>query len=295
MRIKIEKRAHPSQAMVYASPFIAGILTLVFGLIIFAALGKPPFHAFYVFFIQPVTTLYGFGELTVRAAPLILIAAGLTVGFRAGIWNIGAEGQFTIGAICGSAIALYFHDSNSVFLLPAMLVAGTLGGMAYAMIPAFLKTRFNTNEILTSLMLVYVAQHFLVYLANGPMRNPQGHNFPGSRLFSDAAMWSHLVPGMRMNGSIIIALASLVVLYFLLTRLFLGFQIRTAGLSAGAARYAGINAKRMTWLSLMIGGGASGLAGINQVAGPLGQLLPVISPGYGFAAIIVAYLGRCIR
>jgi simple sugar transport system permease protein len=292
MLFKFEKRAEPSTAMIYASPIIAGALTLFFGLIVFALLGKDPVHAFYVFFVQPVNSLYGLGELTIKGAPLILIAAGLTVGFRAGVWNIGAEGQLIVGAICGSVIALWFHDVDSPLILPAMLVAGTLGGMAYAMIPAFLRTRFNTSEILVSLMLVYVAEQLLVYLVNGPMRNPNGFNFPESRLFSDSALWTPFFSDARMNGAFIISLVALVLLYILLSRAFLGFQIRVAGLSDSAARYAGFNSNRMVWLSLMIGGGAAGLAGVNEVAGPIGQLLPDVSPGYGFAAIIVAYLGR---
>jgi len=292
MWVKLEKRPEASSAMIYASPVLAGALTLVFGLVIFAALGKAPGHAFYVFFIEPIHNLYGLGELTVKASPLILIAAGLTVGFRAGVWNIGAEGQLAVGAICGSVLALAFPDSHSPLLLPGMLVLGALGGMAWAAIPAFLRTRFNTSEILTSLMLVYVAQQLLVYLVNGPMRDPSGFNFPQSAMFGEAATWGPIVPGIRLNGGFFIALLSLVALYFLLKRAFLGFQIRAAGLSEAAARYAGIRANRMTWLSLLIGGAAAGVAGVNEVAGPIGQLLPSVSPGYGFAAIIVAYLGR---
>ncbi|WP_435102663.1 ABC transporter permease [Arhodomonas sp. AD133] len=292
MALKLEKRPEPSRAMLYASPLIAGVLTLVFGLVVFAALGKAPVNAFYVFFVQPVASLYGLGELTIKAAPLILIAAGLTVGFRAGVWNIGAEGQLILGGICGGGVALAFHGVDAWWLLPLMILAGTLGGMAWAAIPAFLRTRFNTNEILVSLMLVYVAELLLVYLVNGPLRNPEGFGFPESRLFHEAATWSPLVEGMRINFAFLIALAALAGLYLLLTRLHLGFQIRAAGLAPAAAHYAGINAARMTWLSLLIGGGAAGLAGVNEVAGPIGQLLPDISPEYGFAAIIVAYLGR---
>lgn len=292
MSLKFEKRPEPSRAMLYAAPLIAGGLTLVFGLVIFAALGKPPLNAFYVFFIQPVNSLYGLGELTIKATPLILIAAGLTVGFRAGVWNIGAEGQLVLGGICGGTVALVFHGVDAWWVLPLMLLAGTLGGMAWAAIPALLRTRFNTSEILVSLMLVYVAQLLLVYLVNGPLQNPEGYGFPESRLFSESATWSALIEGIRMNPSLLIALGALVALYFLLSRLYLGFQIRTAGLAPDAAHYAGINASRMTWLSLLIGGGAAGLAGVNEVAGPIGQLLPDISPEYGFAAIIVAYLGR---
>ncbi|WP_440996657.1 ABC transporter permease [Arhodomonas sp. SL1] len=292
MPVSFEKRPEPSRAMLYAAPLIAGALTLVFGLIVFAALGKAPLNAFYVFFIQPLSTLYGLGELTIKAAPLILIAAGLTVGFRAGVWNIGAEGQLILGGICAGVVALAFHGVDAWWLLPLMLVAGTAGGMAWAAVPALLRTRFNTNEILVSLMLVYVAELLLVYLVNGPLRNPEGFGFPESRMFHEAATWSPLILGIRMNFSFLIAIAALIALYFLLARLYLGFQIRTAGLAPAAAHYAGINANRMTWLSLLIGGGAAGLAGVNEVAGPIGQLLPDISPEYGFAAIIVAYLGR---
>lgn len=292
MPIKLEKRAEPSRAMLYAAPLISGGLTLVFGLAVFAALGKPPLEAFYVFFVQPLSTAYGLGELAVKATPLVLIAAGLAVGFRAGVWNIGAEGQLILGGICGSVVALAFHGVDAWWLLPLMLVAGTAGGMAWASIPALLRTRFNTNEILVSLMLVYVAELLLVYVVNGPLRNPEGYGFPESRQFHDSATWEPLFVGIRANASLFLALGALIGLYFLLSRLYLGFQIRTAGIAPAAAHYAGINASRMTWLSLLIGGGAAGLAGVNEVAGPIGQLLPDISPQYGFAAIIVAYLGR---
>lgn len=186
--IRLEPRRSHSQAMVYLSPVLAIVMTLVVGGIIFAFMGKNPLEALYTFFILPISNSYGVSELLVKATPLVIIAIGLAMGFRANVWNIGAEGQLTMGAIFGGGLALYFYDSQSVFLLPAMLVFGAIGGAFWGAIPALLRTRFNANEILTSLMLTYVATLFLSYLVHGPWRNPEGFNFPESRPFPDAGL-----------------------------------------------------------------------------------------------------------
>ena len=164
MFISLEPRPEPVKRMEYISPLIAMLLMLVFGMFIFTFLGQNPATAFHAFFIEPINDLYGVGELGIKASPLALIALGLSVGFRANIWNIGAEGQLIMGGVAGGAVALYFQDVESALILPTMLVAGALGGMAWASIPAYLKIRFNANEILVSLMLVYVAGFFLSYL-----------------------------------------------------------------------------------------------------------------------------------
>lgn len=279
--------------MSYASPLLAVVLTLLSGYFLFFFLGKDPLQAFLVFFVKPLSTTYGIGELCLKAAPLILCALGLALGFRANVWNIGAEGQLTIGAIVGGGMALWLHEVTSAWLLvPLILVAGTLGGMAWGAIPAFLRTRFNTNEILVSLMLVYVANLLLSWLVRGPWRDPQGYNFPQSPMFHDAALLPVLAQGVRTTIAFPVALLFAAICWVFVAKAFAGFRLTVAGLAPAAASYAGFSAKRNIWLAFMIGGGAAGFAGIAEVAGPIGQLQPSISPGYGFAAIIVAFVGR---
>ena len=292
MRLRLESRPEPSRAMLAASPVIATALTLAAGIILFLALGQRPGVALHTFFVKPVSTGNGVAELLLKAAPLILIAQGLTIGFRANVWNIGAEGQLTLGAIAASALAIRFDGTTSGWLLPAMVAAGILGGVAWAAVPAYLRTRFHANEILVTLMLTYVAGLLLSYLVHGPMRDPQGLNFPQSILFGESALFANLVAGTRLNVSVVFALAVTLGAWIFVTRTFAGYQMLVGGLAPLAARYAGFSETRAVWTALLIGGAAAGLAGVGEVAGPLGQLLPTVSPGYGFAAIIVAFVGR---
>jgi general nucleoside transport system permease protein len=290
--IKLEPRAQPSAVLQYASPFLAAALMIAVGLSLCIAVGRDPQTTFYAFIISPVSSLYGIGELLIKAAPLVLIAVGLAVGFQANVWNIGGEGQLTAGAIFSGWFALHFATSGSALLLPAMIVAGGVGGMLCAAIPAFLRARFNASEILVSLMLNYVAQLALSYLVYGPWRDPQGFNFPQSQPLTPEALYPILIAGTRLNASVLIALAAVVVGWILMKRSFVGFQLKVTGLAEPAARYAGFSATRTIWIGMLAGGLAAGLAGVGEVAGPLGQLFPTASPGYGYAAIIVAFLGR---
>ncbi len=290
--IRFEPRLEPSQSMVYGAPLLAVALTLIAGLILFGLLGYDPFHSMYLFFFKPVSDLYGLSELGLKAIPLALCAVGLAFGFRGNVWNIGAEGQLTIGAIAAGAIAVTWYESTSLWMLPLMALAGVAGGMAWAAIPAFLKTRFHANEILTSLMLTYVATLFLGYLVNGPLRNPEGFNFPESRMFGDAALLPMLFEGTRLHIGGLIVLFIIVAMWLVISRTLIGFQVKVVGLTPMAAHYAGFSPKKVVWMGLLVGGGLAGLAGMFEVAGPIGQLQPIISPGYGFTAIIVAFLGR---
>ena len=290
--IKLERRPEASQVMSYASPLIAIVLMLIGGLLLFAFLGKNPLEGFKVFFINPVSDWYGVSELFLKATPLMLIAVGLAVGFRANVWNIGAEGQLIVGGIAASAVALYFHESEGAHILILMVVAGGIGGMLWATIPAFLKTRFNTNEILVSLMLVYVAQLLVSWLVHGPMMDPDGFNFPQSRMFEDPALLPLLSDESRLNLAFVFALGALLAGYIFMYRSFAGFQMQVAGYARDAARYAGFSAKRMIWVGLLSGGAMAGFAGMSEVAGPMGQLTEHVSSNYGFAAIIVAFVAR---
>ena len=292
MALKIEPRREISRTLLYATPVLAVLLTVVAGFFIFLAMGFDPFISLYHFFVSPLLSLYGLSELMVKAGPLILIGVGLAIGFRANVWNIGAEGQLTLGAIAGGGVALLFWNQDGFFILPLMCIAGILGGMAYASIPAFLKTRFGVNEILTSLMLTYVATLFLSTLVYGPWKDPDGFNFPQSRMFSDSALLPIVLENTRMHLGTVIGLLVAVAGWVLMTYTIIGFEIRVVGQAPAAARFAGFSRNRMIWLSLLVGGGLAGLAGTFEVAGPIGQIIPVISPGYGFTAIIVAFLGR---
>lgn len=290
--LKLVPRKEPSQAMVYATPFVAVALTMVAGFVLFTILGKDPVRAMGLIFFKPLTQPNSLAELLVKATPLILIAVGLAIGFRAGVWNIGAEGQFTLGAITGGSVALAFYPDGGIWLLPLMSIAGVLGGMAWAAIPAFLRTRFNANEILVSLMLTYVAVLLLSMLVHGPLRDPDGLNFPESRLFQDSGVMPLLFSGTRAHVGFLVALFCVLAAYIYLERLIVGFQAKVLGQAPRAARFAGYSERRIIWSCFMISGGAAGLAGLFETAGPVGQLVPQIPVGYGFTAIIVAFLGR---
>lgn len=292
MRIELEKRANASSLFQIVSPLLALVLTLIFGAIMFLMLGKDPVHALYAFFIEPLLEVWSLHELAIKAAPLILIAVGLSVCYNSNNWNIGAEGQFTIGAIVGSILPVLVPQWQSPLLLPLMLVMGALGGALFAAIPALLKTRFNTNEILVSLMLVYIAQLFLDWLVRGPWRNPKGFNFPQTVSFSPEAVLPELLESGRAHWAIIFALVAAVSIWFMMRYMLKGFEVSVLGRSQRAGRFAGFSSRRMVWFSMMLSGAFAGLAGISEVSGSIGHLQPSISPGYGFTAIIVAFLGR---
>lgn len=277
--------------MAIASPIIAISLTVAAGAILFAAMGHDPASALYFYFIDPLSTGWSLEELVSKATPLVLIGVGLAVCFISNNWNIGAEGQYTFGAIAGSTIPIYFWEWDSVLVLPLMMIMGMIGGAAYGAIPALLKTRFGTNEILTSLMLVYVAGLFLDWLVRGPWRDPGGFNFPESRDFSEAAILPSLTGG-AMHWGAVFAVIAVVVVAILLARTIKGFEVRVIGQSGRAGAFAGFSRARMTYFAFLLSGALAGLAGIATVSGSVQQLQPVISPGYGFTAIIVAFLGR---
>lgn len=293
MWLEFEARPEASRTMRYASPLIAVALTLVGGLIVFLLLDRNPLLGFRVFFLNPVDDLYGVSELLLKATPLALIGIGLAVGFRANVWNIGAEGQYMLGAAAASGVALYLHGIDSRWImLPTMLVAGALGGALWAAIAALLKTRFNASEILVTLMLVYIAKLVVSWLVFGPWKDPEGFNFPQTKMFGDAALLPVLIEGTRLNLAFSFALAALVAGHVFMQRSFYGFQMKVAGEAGAAARYAGFSTQRVVWIGLVTGGAAAGIAGMAEVAGPIGQLTEHVSSNYGFAAIIVAFVGR---
>ena len=290
--IKIEKRNDVSRSIYFLTPVLAIFLTLFGGGIIFYILGFNPIEALKFFFITPISDLYGLSELLVKATPLCLIAIGLSFCFKSNNWNIGAEGQLTFGGIVSGGVALIFYEQEGFHILPIVVLAGAIGGMLYALIPAFLKTYFNTNEILVSLMLVYVSKLLLDYLVVGPWSNPEGFNFPETRQFSESARMPVLFNGLRIHAGIFIALAAVIISWIVFYKTYLGFQMKVSGFSLKTAKYAGYKGKTMILLVFMISGACAGLAGVGEITGPIGQLHREISPDYGFTAIIVAFLGR---
>jgi ABC-type uncharacterized transport system permease subunit len=293
MQLVLEKRAERSATIALVSPLIAIGLTIVTMSILFLVLGKNPVSALAVYFITPLTDSYSLQEIAVKAAPLVMIAIGLSLCYLANVWNIGAEGQFLVGAVAGSWLAVKTQGTDAgVWVLPAMLLMGAIAGALYALIPAICKVRFGASEILVSLMLVYVAELFLDYLVRGPWRDPAGFNFPTTAEFDPVATVPLLIEGGRLHLGVAITVLVVVAAAILLGRTIKGFEIRVVGAAPRAARFGGFKSNRLILLTFAISGALAGLAGIIEVAGPIGHLQPGISPGYGFTAIIVAFLGR---
>lgn len=296
--IALEKRPQPARGWVIGAPLLAVVLTMIAGGIMFAALGKDPFGAIRIIFWDPLFSEqfagYSRPQLLVKAGPLILIAIGLSLGFRAGIWNIGAEGQYIVGAICGAAFGLAFWPSTHPLIFPGMVLAGLLGGVLWAMIPALLRVYARTNEILVSLLLVYVAEAMLASAATGWLRNPDGAGFPGSRNLARHAGTDNpeLIAGTGMHWGVLAGFVAVILAYVIMTRHVLGYQIRLAGQAPRAARFGGVNAGRLVILCMGVSGALAGMAGLFEVSGPAGRISIDFNVGYGFTAIIVAFLGR---
>lgn len=292
MLIQLEKRATPSKVMLYLTPFLAVVLTMVLGAIIFSLMGYDGLGAVREIFLTPLTNSLKWQDLAVKAAPLIIIGVGLSVGYRANVWNIGAEGQYIVGGLAATGVALATYDMTGWWILPLMGIAGVLGGMTYVAVPAFLRTRFKVNEILTTLMLTYVSVQILNYLIFGPWKSPTSFGQPQTVLFTDDQTLPFIIPGTIVQAGAPIAVIVAIVTWLVMSKSVFGFQVRTVGSAPNAARYAGFSANQTIWAALLIGGGLAGLAGMLEVAGPFNRMVPQFPSNYGFTAIIVAFLGR---
>ena len=290
--LRLEPRPQASSTWTIASPLLALAVTVLIGVVLFVALGKDPLRGLQMFFWEPLKSGYAIGELMVKATPLLLIALGLAVCFRSNVWNIGAEGQFVVGAVCAGGVALLAGKDTGRWIVLAVLAAGMLGGMLWSGITALLRDRFNASEILVSLMLVYVADMLLSFLVYGPWKDPAGYNFPQTKTFEAVTQIPRLMAGSRVSVGLLVALACAAGLWVFLFRTRAGFAQQVGGLAPDAARYAGFSSRKALWVALLTSGGAAGLAGALEVAGPIGQLTPYVPAGYGFAAIIVAFVGR---
>ena len=292
MRLKLEARPEPSKFWGYGSPFLALLVTILVGVLLFELLGADPVRGIRMFLWEPISSTYQLGELMVKATPLLLIALGLALCFRSNVWNIGAEGQYIMGCIAATGVALMANENTSQWFIVPVILAGVLGGMFWAGITAFLRDRFNANEILVSLMLVYVSVQVLNYMVSVPWQDPEGNNFPQTKLFELAASVPILFENTRVTVGLVVALLCAAGLWVFLFRTRSGFALQVGGLAPAASRYAGFSSRNALWTALLISGGLAGMAGALEVTGPIGQLNAYVPAGYGFAAIIVAFVGR---
>jgi simple sugar transport system permease protein len=292
MQFKLEKRPQPSRLMLYVTPVAAVALTMVLGAIIFSLIGFDGVGAVREIFVTPLANSLKWQDLAVKSTPLIIIAIGLSIGYRANVWNIGAEGQYIVGGLAGTGVALATWGMTGWWILPLMIVAGVLGGMAYASIPAFLRVKFKVSEILTTLMLTYASVQLLNYLVLGPWINPTGFGQAQTRMFTIDQTLPYIIPGTIVQLGTPIALIVVLVAWLVMSRSVFGFQTRVVGLAPHAARYGGFSENRTIWLALLVSGGLAGLAGVLEAAGPFGRMVPSFPTNYGFTAIIVAFLGR---
>ncbi len=291
MRIKLEKRPEPSRWMLVITPIASVLLTMLIGVVVFDALGIDGQRAVVDIFLTPLLATYKWQDVAVKAAPLIIIALGLSIGNRANVWNIGAEGQYIIGALCAAGIGIAAGPVGGPIIMLLMVVAGTIGGGAWAAVPAVLKTRLGVNEILSSLMFTYVALQVLSYLVGGPWKDPNGRNFPATApLTADQSL--PLLPFTSVHLGVGIAIVLPFLFWLLMSRSVFGYQIRVVGSAPNAARHGGFDSNQTVWAAMLIGGGMAGLAGALEFAGALKTINLGFPSGYGFTAIIVSFLGR---
>ncbi|WP_297584469.1 ABC transporter permease [Devosia sp.] len=292
MQFRLEKRREPSRIMLYATPVAAVLLTMIFGAIIFSLIGFDGLGAVREIFFTPLTNPYKWQDLGVKAAPLIIIGVGLSIAYRANVWNIGAEGQYIMGGLAATWVALATYNMTGWWILPAMAIAGVLGGAAYAAIPALFRTRLGVNEILTSLMLTYASVQLIYYLVRAPWKDPMGMGFPQTRRFAADALLPNIIPQTIVHAGVPIAIIVALIAWFIMTRSVFGYQMRVVGAAPHAARYGGFSENKTIWLALLVSGALAGLAGMLEVAGPFQRMVPGFPTNYGFTAIIVAFLGR---
>jgi simple sugar transport system permease protein len=248
--------------MAYASPLFAIVLTLLFGAMLFLLIGKDPMAALKVFLVDPLKDKRAIGEVLLKTVPLVLCALGLSVCYRANVWNIGADGQLILGGIFAGATVLWFdtpgNTTSGFVVLVLASLAGVVGGMVWASVTALLKDRFNANEILVSLMLTYIAQQLLLWVVNGPLKDPNGMNFPQSKVFSSAFLLPNLLPGSRLHVGFAVMLVLVVIMTVFVFRSFAGYRLQVGGTAPLAARYAGFSSRNALWSALMVSGGTAG-------------------------------------
>ena len=292
--VQISKREHVSRRTSFLLVVLSVALGFVIGGLFFALVGVNPIDAYAKILVGSFGSLSGWREIGRKFIPLLLCGAGLAVAFRALFWNIGAEGQMLMGAVGATWVALSFRDAPALVLLPTMFGIGLAMGAAWCILPAILRSRLNVNEVITTLMLNYVAMELVTYLIDGPWKGKTQYGYPYTDQFGRGA-WLPVIPGTRVHyPTLIIAVACAVALFYFMERTRSGYEIKVTGQSIGAARYAGISYTKTLVTVALISGGLAGIAGVGEVAG-VHHLLSYpeyISAGYGFTAIIVAWVGR---
>jgi simple sugar transport system permease protein len=289
---RIEHAPAPSRSATALVSLLSLLLALIFGGIVLALAGEQPLAVYAAMLHGALGDGNAVAETLVKTTPLLLAGLGVAVAFRMQLWNIGAEGQLYLGAIFATGLALFVIPSAPGWLMvPAMVVAALLGGGLWGLIPGILRAFFGASEIITSLMLNYVAILFSEYLIHGPWRDPQAFGFPGTPQLPDAAWLPHWGT-TRVHLGLLFGLIAAFLLWIMLRRTRWGYEIGVMGESPRAALYAGMPTKRTILLVMALSGALAGLAGMSEVAGIGHQLQRSLSPGYGYAAIIVAWLGR---
>jgi simple sugar transport system permease protein len=289
--ILFEKRLTRSRRASVLVPILSFILALVFGGIILLLFGINPLEAYQVMVKGSLGSGYALSETLVKAIPLMLTGLGVSIAFRMLFWNIGAEGQLAWGGIAAAFVALFLSDYVPGFMLiPLMMILAILAGAMWALIPAALKAWIGVNEILTTLMMNYIAILLVEFLYTGPWRDPEGYGFPGTAQFPEAA-WLPRLAG-RVHAGLIIAILAAALVWFILSRTRWGYEIRVIGENPKAARYSGMNIARNIVLVMLLSGGLAGLAGMAEVSGIAHRLYQGLTIGTGYTAIIVAWLAN---
>ena len=278
--------------MMVATPVASVLVTMLIGVVVFDFLGIDGTRAVVDIFLTPLLASYKWQDVAVKAAPLVIIALGLSIGNRAKVWNIGAEGQYVVGALFAAGVGIAAGTAGGPLVVTLIVLAGIVGGAAWGAIPAVLRTRYNVNEILSTLMLTYVSFQILSYLVGGPWKDPNGRNFPATAPLQPDQTLPIIVPGTTIHLGVAVALVLPFVFWFLMSRSVFGFQIRAVGSAPEAARHGGFDTRRTVLLALVISGGMAGLAGALEFAGSLKAINLGFPSGYGFTAIIVSFLGR---
>ncbi len=289
LRLRVERQAAPvwmRSLIPVAAILVTFILTA--GLVIWA--GSSPLEAYYHFLIAPLSSQVSALEVLVKTTPLLLTGVAVTFAFAAGYWNIGAEGQLYAGAIAAAWLGTVLAGVPALFAIPLTLMGGFMAGVFWALPPALLKVKLAVDEVVTTLLLNSVMLFFVSFLLNGPWRDPVS-GWPQSPEIAASTVLPRLIPRSRLHLGFLVAILTVPVLWFILSRTKLGLRMRAIGLGREAARFAGVNVGRTLLMAALISGGIAGLAGVSEVAGIHFHLIEALSPGYGYTGIVVAMLG----
>ena len=279
-----------SKNWIIIAPILSIVFTIFFGLLIFTFLGYNPLETLYQIFVSPFSRIDRISDILVKACPLIIIGTGLMLCFKSNVWNIGAEGQLYLGAIAAVTVGSGLFDLPALLLLPMIIAFGACAGAVGMVGPAYLKVRFGADEVVTTLLLNFIIIIFLQMLLEGPLQDPMGLGWPQSAPILDQGMFPPLIDRMRLHSGLILAVFLAVIAHFMIKYSVWGFKLRAVGENSSAAKHAGININRSLFGVAILSGSFAGLAGVSEVAGLKGYLTADLSPGFGYAGIVVAML-----